>query len=109
MIPSRPFLNTGLDFGGPFDVKVHSLRTMLTVKVYICVFICLTVKAVHIEVVTDLSTKAFLAALTRFVSRRGLCINIYCDCGTNFVRANNAQKALLKKADKSLIQKFSAK
>lgn len=37
----------------------------------------------------DLSTKSFLNCLKRFVSRRGLCRNIYSDNATNFTGANN--------------------
>jgi hypothetical protein len=46
-------------------------------------------KAVHLELVSDLSTEAFLATLDRFVSRRGLCKALYSDWGTNFVGADN--------------------
>jgi len=53
------------------------------------VFVCLAVKAVYIEVVTDLSTEAFLAALKRFSGRRGLPTDIFCDKATNFVGASN--------------------
>lgn len=44
----------------------------------------MSTKATHLEVVSDLTTDAFLAALRRFVSRRGKCSNIYSDNGTNF-------------------------
>ena len=57
-------------------------------KAYLCVFVCLSTKAVHLEVVSDLSTEAFLAAFSRFVSRRGLPALIRSDCGTNFVGSN---------------------
>ncbi|XP_025262213.1 uncharacterized protein LOC112637209 [Camponotus floridanus] len=46
-------------------------------------------RAVHLEVVSDYSSDAFLAAFRRFVSRRGLCEEMYSDCGTNFIGADN--------------------
>ncbi|XP_054282631.1 uncharacterized protein LOC128999895 [Macrosteles quadrilineatus] len=70
--PSRPFLHTGVDYGGPFNVKIHNLRGNKTIKTYLCLFVCMATKAVHLKVVTDLTTDAFIASLTRFVSRRGL-------------------------------------
>lgn len=45
-------------------------------------------KAIHVELVSDLTSTAFLAALKRFIARRGLCTDIYSDCGTNFVGGN---------------------
>lgn len=86
--PSKPFSSTGMDFCGPFHIKIHTLRGNKVIKVYLCIFICLAVKAVHIEVVTDLTTAAFLASLTRFTCRRGLPLHLYSDCGTNFVGAS---------------------
>jgi hypothetical protein len=85
--PSRPFSCVGIDFGGPFLLKEHKRRGAKITKSYICLFVCMSTKAVHLEVVSDLSTDAFLASLDRFVSRRGLCAHIYTDCGTNFVGA----------------------
>lgn len=99
--PARPFISTGMDYGGPFIVKVHNLRSIRHVKVYLCIFVCMATKAVHIEVVTDMTTDAFLAALTRFVSRRGLSTNLYSDCGTNFVGADNALKKIIKSTQSS--------
>ncbi|XP_022195062.1 uncharacterized protein LOC111052633 [Nilaparvata lugens] len=93
---SRPFLDTGIDYGGPFEIKVHNLHSTSITKAYICAFVCMVTKAIYIEEVTDLSFEAFIAALKRFVSRRGLCKNLYSDCGTNFVGANNIFQALLK-------------
>jgi hypothetical protein len=53
-------------------------------KGYIAIFICFVIKAVHIELVTSLTTDAFLAALRRFIARRGKPKTIYSDNGTNF-------------------------
>lgn len=111
--PARPFLHTGIDYAGPFSVKVYNLRSMRFVKVYFCTFICLVTKAVHLEVVTDLTTEAFIATLSRFVSRRGLCSDLYSDCGTNFVGADAALRKIVKtslfsKASQQQIQHFTA-
>lgn len=67
---------------------------LIKAKNIIVFFFCLVTKAVHIEVVTDLSADVFLVNLKRFVSRRGLCKNTYSDCATNFVDAKNALQML---------------
>lgn len=92
--PSQPFLNCGIDYAGPLTIRQGGRRSKATVKCYIALFICLATKAVHIELVSDLTTEAFIASLRRFVSRRGLCANIYSDNGSNFVGANNVLKNL---------------
>lgn len=53
------------------------------------VFVCFASKAVHLEAVSDLSSEAFVAALKRFIGRRGLPQNIFCDNAMNFVGANS--------------------
>lgn len=85
--PSRPFSRVGVDFGGPFMLKDHKRRGAKTTKAYLCLFVCMATKALHLEVVSDLSTDAFIASLTRFINRRGLCSEVFSDCGTNFVGA----------------------
>lgn len=86
--PAPPFTNSGVDYAGPISIKLWKGRCNRTTKGYIAIFICLATKAIHLEVVSDLSTEAFLAAYKRFVSRRGICLNIFSDCGTNFVGAD---------------------
>ncbi|XP_043258048.1 uncharacterized protein LOC122400589 [Colletes gigas] len=54
----------------------------------------LSVKAVHLELVSDLTIEAFIAALRRFVARREFCTNLYLDNGTNFVGDNNELREL---------------
>ena len=84
----RPFLNAGVDFGGPITTLKSSGRGAKTDKSYICLFVCFATRATHIEAVSDLSSEAFLAALHRLGSRRGYPENIYSDQGKNFKGAD---------------------
>ncbi|XP_017796726.1 PREDICTED: uncharacterized protein LOC108577994 [Habropoda laboriosa] len=93
---SRPFTHVGVDYCGPFYIKEKRHRNRKQIKVYVAVFICLAVKAVHLELVSDITSEAFLAALRRFISRRGFCAHIYSDNDTNFTGANNELRELQK-------------
>lgn len=86
--PARPFYNTGLDYAGPVILKTWRGRAAKTYKGYLAIFVCLTTSAIHIEVVTDYTTDAFIAAYKRFTGRRGICATLQSDCGTNFVGAD---------------------
>ncbi|XP_029161049.1 uncharacterized protein LOC114932814 [Nylanderia fulva] len=89
-----PFYHTGVDYFGPILVKEKKHRNRSSIKVYGCIFICMSTKTIHIEIVTDLSTDAFIASLKRFVSRRGVPAHIYSKNGTNFVGAKNQFREL---------------
>ena len=82
----------GIDYAGPFPVKYGSVRKPTVVKAYLCIFVSLTVKAVHLELVSDLTSEAFIAALRRFIARRGYPTLLWSDQGTNFVGANRETK-----------------
>ncbi|XP_076287382.1 uncharacterized protein LOC143212430 [Lasioglossum baleicum] len=88
------FTHTGVDFFGPFFIKEKKHRNRNSVKAYGCVFICMSVKAVHIEIVSDLTTEGFLGAFRRFIGRRAIPAHVYSDNGTNFVGANNQLREL---------------
>ncbi|BET00524.1 Retrotransposon protein [Nesidiocoris tenuis] len=81
---TRPFLVTGVDFAGPFLMKTSSARKAMVQKTYLCLFICMTTRAVHLEVAMGLSVEAFLNVLDNFVSKRGWPSEILSDGGTNF-------------------------
>ena len=85
--PGPVFDKVGVDYAGPILVKSGYVRKPVITKVYACVFVSFTVKAVHLEPVSDLTTEAFLATLRRFITRRGTCKPsvIWSDHGTNFV------------------------
>lgn len=91
--PARPFARCAVDFCGPINTY-YRVRGKVPYKTYVAVFVCLATKAVHIEVVSDLSTDAFIAALKRMIGRRGLPTDIFCDNATNFVGANSKLKQL---------------
>ncbi|XP_050064202.1 uncharacterized protein LOC126553053 [Aphis gossypii] len=98
VLQCRPFSRVGVDYAGPIPMRENRLRKSRTYKAYIAVFVCLGVKAVHLELVSDLSTSAFLAAFDRFVARRGLPTTVYSDCGTNFVGADRQLRQLVNSA-----------
>ncbi|KAG8239837.1 hypothetical protein J437_LFUL011463 [Ladona fulva] len=96
--PERPFSSAGLDYAGPFLLRTTKGRGHKSSKGYICLFICMVTKAVHLECVSDLSTHSFLLAFRRFVSRRGVCSNLYSDNATTFQGAAQELKAMFKKS-----------
>lgn len=91
-----PFQVTGIDYAGPFFILNKKGRGSRLLKSYVCLFICFSSKAVHLEIVSDLSSDAFLLALKRFIGRRGKPSKLYSDCGSNFVGANKELKELYK-------------
>lgn len=101
---SRAFSTTGVDYAGPFVIKLQPGRGTKTSKCYVALFVCFTTKALHLELVSSLSSDAFLAALRRFVARRGRCAHLYSDCGTNFVGANKELRDL----HKSVMHQFKS-
>nr|XP_040233604.2 uncharacterized protein LOC120956287 [Anopheles coluzzii] len=85
--PAPVFSNTGVDYAGPFWIKSTTSRKPQITKAYVCLFVCLQTRVVHLELVSDLTTDAFLASLRRFISRRGCPKTIRSDNATNFVGA----------------------
>ncbi|XP_037929094.1 uncharacterized protein LOC119663556 [Teleopsis dalmanni] len=90
---TKPFFTTGVDYCGPIWIH-YKIRGKRPTKAYLAVFCCFATKAVHLEVVSDLTTEAFIAAIQRFISRRGRCQTIYSDNATNLVGARNQLQEL---------------
>ncbi|XP_075157622.1 uncharacterized protein LOC142230887 [Haematobia irritans] len=98
---SRPFRNTVVDFAGPFGIKSITARACLITKGYVCIFVCFATREIHLEATSDLSTQSFIAALDRFIGRRGCPEKIFSDNGKNFVGA-----AELIKKDRIALDRF---
>lgn len=81
----KPFSITGVDYAGPVTLKEARGRRVIPKTAYICLFVCTTTKALHLELSSDLSTECFLMAFTRFSARRGPIKEMHSDCGTNFI------------------------
>lgn len=86
--PSRLFTLCGVDYAGPILIKAGYGRSNNTMKSYIASFVCFATKAVHIELVSECTSIAFLNVLKCFLSRRGKISHIYSDNSQTFVGAN---------------------
>ncbi|XP_064644727.1 uncharacterized protein LOC135498401 [Lineus longissimus] len=105
---SPPFSFVGADAFGPFYVGV-TIGRKTTVKRYGIVFTCLSMRAVHIETVTDMTTDAFINALRRLIAIRGPISLLRCDRGTNFVGARNELQNAWSEMDFDKVQQFLLK
>ena len=85
-----PFQVTGVDFTGALCVQALSGEC----KAYICLFTCAVSRAVHLEIVTDLTVDNFLQAFRRFVARRSLPQLLISDNGSTFLAAAEELKTL---------------
>jgi hypothetical protein len=82
---STPFYRTGLDYLGPLFIKTEKDPR----KVWICLFICLT-RAVHVEMVDDMTTEEFLLAFCSIIAQRGKPEIVISDNALHFKVANKA-------------------
>ncbi|XP_033231659.1 uncharacterized protein LOC117182663 [Belonocnema kinseyi] len=103
--PKRPFYVCGVDYAGPYKLD-ERVRSRVTYKAYICIFVCFVTNAVHIELAHNLSTNVFLNCLRRFISRRGKCQHIHSDNRTNFVGARNNPNELTALLNKNKFQEI---
>ena len=85
-----PFTNVGVDTFGPWTVVSRRTRGgSSSSKRWAIMFTCLVTRAVHIEVVDEMSSAAFINALRRFVALRGKVKVFRSDRGTNFIGATD--------------------
>ena len=94
----KPFSFVGVDCFGPMMVKEKRSE----VKRWGVIFTCLTYRAVHLEIVQDLSSDQMLLAVRRLVARRGQVRTLFSDNGTNFRGAANVLLEEIREAQKVL-------
>ena len=94
-----PFQHTGVDFTGHLWVRDGNQDR----KVYLLLFTCLNVRAVHIEVVPDMSVLSFFQALSRFTNLNGVPDVIYSDNAKTFLGSGRLFSRL------SLLQEYRNK
>lgn len=94
---SLPFTYTGVNFFGPVWVKENNKD----IKMWSCIFVCMTVRCIHLEVAESLLIESFLNCFKRFVTRRGYPQKMFSDNKTNFIAC---QKTIIKK--KHVINNF---
>jgi hypothetical protein len=89
------FTRVGVDFAGPVYTKeiLPAEKNLPTFKTYICLFTCTSSQALHLELVPDLSTKAFIRCLLQFMSRRGIPKIFVYENGKTFKAAELAEFA----------------
>ncbi|XP_045929797.1 uncharacterized protein LOC123985872 [Micropterus dolomieu] len=91
-----------MDCFGPFATTEGRKQR----KRYGLLFTCFCSRGIHIEMLEDLSTDAFINVLRCFIALRGAVRQIQCDQGTNFVGAKNELKAALKELDSQRLSMF---
>ena len=87
-----PFTRVGVDYFGPFDVKVKRSH----VKRYGVIFSCLASRAIHLEIAFSLDTDSYINALRCFMARTGQVKKMISDNGTNFVGADRKLRNAIK-------------
>ena len=77
-----PFTSVGVDHTGSFAIKGEKGNKT---KAYICIFVCATTRAVHLEVVENLSTTSFIMCLRRLAASKGVPSVIMSDNHRTFI------------------------
>ena len=88
----QAFAHVSVDYGGLF-ITVQG-RGKQQQKRWLCLFTCLSSRAVHLEMAYGLDTDSFLRCFVRMTSRREYSLTIVSDCGTNFIGAERELRKL---------------
>ena len=89
---AHPFTACGVDFTGALYYKNNTSNTN---KAYVTLFTCAVTRAIHLELVTDMTSDTFLRAFRRFAARRSLPSHMISDNQTTFIAAAEEIQNLL--------------
>lgn len=99
----RPFSSVGIDYLGPVEVCVGRRKE----KQWVAVFTCLTVRAVHLEVVNSLTTQSCMMAIRRFICKRGAPDEIISDNATCFKGASKEMRQIAELIKDKCAEKYT--
>ena len=103
VLPEKPpFTFVDVDYFEPLQVKQGRSR----IKIYSCLFTCLTTRAVHIEIAHSLNTDSMINALRRFISVRNYLAQIRSDQRINFTKADKELKEAIEECNQHKINNF---
>ena len=106
--PGPVFDRVGIDYAGPLLIKSGPIRKPVLKRSYVALSVCFITKAVHLELVSELTTAAFISTLRRFIGRRGIPSTIWSDHGTNFIGAEREIRELLRNEGSDIAAEFCA-
>ena len=93
LMDAPPFTITGVDFTGSLNLKDNDGKLS---KAYVCLFTCAFTRAVHLEIVSNLTEHSFIQAVRRFSSRKSLPKTLISDNATTFIAGSEELKRLCK-------------
>ena len=85
-----PFSVCGVDFTSALYVRGGETER----KVYICLFTCATTRAVHLEIVLDMTVESFMLAFRKFASQRSIPKRMISDNASTYLSATNELQQL---------------
>ena len=107
-----PWEKVASDFFGPFitchECKIHNCPHEQKTKAWGCIFTCLQTRAIHLELVEDMTTATFLKAFIRMTSRRGMPNFVWSDNAKTYKGANKLLRRLFNDIDWSEVQNYAS-
>jgi hypothetical protein len=100
------FSVVAIDYFGPLYHFEYVDNKLISRKIWVCVYVCMVSRAVHLEIILDATTEEFLNCLRLMIARRGLLSKIFSDNMTTFKKADKELQVLLSKIDWNKVNSF---